>query len=54
MQIPIEALNNDFNISFYNYKNQQLGIIKTNLIDFINPEKKGQMFLPKEYQFQKH
>ena len=47
VQIPIEDLNNDFNISFYNYKNQQLGIIKTNLIDFINPEKKGQMFFTK-------
>jgi len=47
VQIPEEDLINDFNISFYNDKNQRIGSIKTNIKDFINPEKKGQIFFMK-------
>ena len=44
VQIPVDILNSDFNISFYNYKNQQIGSIKTNIKDFTNLEKKGHIF----------
>ena len=44
VQIPVDILNSGFNISFYNYKNHQIGNIKTNIKDFTNPEKKGHIF----------
>ena len=36
-------MENGFKISFYNYKKNQIGCIDTNIKDFIDPKKKGQI-----------
>ena len=44
VQIPIDLLNLEFNILFYNAKNNQIGCLKTNVKDFTDPEKRGHIF----------
>ena len=44
VQIPLDLLENGFNVLFYNSKKNKIGCINTNVKDFINPEKKGLIF----------
>ena len=49
VQIPINILNSDFSIIFFNYKNHNIGKIDTNVNIITNPKNKKKLFFQNNY-----
>ena len=47
VQIPLNILSSDFNISFFNYKNQNLGKVKTNVNQIAHQKFQNKLFFQK-------